>query len=248
MRNYARELLRGDSTRLGTALMAAKQMYYDRAAFFDAYDAKVLMQATLYGLPMYRITSGGTLEDEDPFPSADVTATDPSALGDVHVGQLGYGLTGSFAEDDKTGQGTFLALDGWVEFPSGEPIQPRFFADVSAPEVGSLHGVALVGGVYRDVPDFDPVIALAYNEYVTEAGEPSFSAPGWHPGVPFAVRTSQSVSKTAEMVVSVLGQYNSASQTERLYDQMTFDCYFTDNPDTQAPTRKPRSSRASTAC
>jgi hypothetical protein len=221
--------------RLGKALVAAKLRYYDRTSVFDAYDAKVLMQATLYGLPMVQITSGGTLEPEDPFPSASVTATEPSALGEVNVGQLGYGLAGAFGENE-TEQGTFVALDGWIEFPAGEPIQPRFFADLSDPVAGSLHGAVLVGGVYSDVQSFDPVIALPYNEYVVETAEPSFSTPGWHPGVPFGVRTSHSVSTTAETVVTLLGQYNSASGTERLYDQMTFDTYFSDNPDTVPPT------------
>jgi hypothetical protein len=235
IRNYARELLRGDSNRLGKALVAAKLRYYERTTVFDAYDAKVLMQATLYGLPMVQITSGGTLEPDDPFPSASVTTTEPSAFGDVNVGQLGYGLAGAFGENE-TEQGTFVALDGWIEFPAGEPIQPQFFADLSDPEAGSLHGAVLVGGVYSDVQSFDPVIALPFNEYVAETTEPSFSAPGWHPGVPFGVRTSHSISTTAETVVTLLGQYNSTSETERLYDQMTFDTYFSDNPDTIPPT------------
>jgi hypothetical protein len=183
---------------------------------------------------MVQITSGGTLDPEDPFPSANLTATDPSSLGDVSEGRLSYGLAGTFGITE-TEQGTVMDLDDWVLFPAGEPIQPQFFADVSTPEVGSLHGIVLVGGVYSDVQGFDPVIALAYNEYVTQTGEPSFSAPGWFPPTPFGVRSSQSLSTTAEMVVSLLGQYNAPSQTERLYEQMTFDSYFSENPDTELP-------------
>jgi hypothetical protein len=234
MRNYVRELLRGDSNRLGKALAAAKVNYYNRTAFFDAYDAKVLMQATLYGLPMVGITSGGTLEPGDPFPSANLAETDPLSLGDVAEGQLSYGLAGTFGITE-TDHGTAMDLDDWALFPAGEPIQPHFFADVSSPEVGSLHGVVLVSGVYSEVQNFDPVIALAYNEYVTETGEPSFSAAGWYPGVPFGVRSSQSISTTSEMVVSALGQYNSTAQAEWLYEQMTFDSYFSESPDTVLP-------------
>jgi hypothetical protein len=192
------------------------------------------MQATLYGLPMVGITSGGTLEPGDPFPSANLAETDPLSLGDVAEGQLSYGLAGTFGITE-TDHGTVMDLDDWALFPAGEPIQPHFFADVSSPDVGSLHGVVLVSGVYSEVQNFDPVIALAYNEYVTETGEPSFSAAGWYPGVPFGVRSSQSISTTSEMVVSALGQYNSTAQAEWLYEQMTFDSYFSESPDTVLP-------------
>ena len=48
---------------LGVALAKAKAQYYGAAASFDAYDAKCVMQTTLYGMPQYRLnctTHGGT--------------------------------------------------------------------------------------------------------------------------------------------------------------------------------------------
>jgi hypothetical protein len=191
------------------------------------------MQSTLYGLPMYKITSGGTLGPEDPFPSTSITSTAPSAFGDddVKVGQLDYVLAGAFGES-STEDGTFMAIDGWTHFSAGEPIQPRFFADVSAPAAGSLHGAVFLGGVYSETLAFDPVIALPYNEYVTSTDEPAFSASGWYPAVPFQVRTSVSVSTTAETLVTLLGQYNSDTGTEWLYEQMSLGTYFSSSPDT----------------
>jgi len=233
MRDYAYQLLLDTSAEIGPALTAAKQSYYDQDQFFGAYDAKILMQATLYGLPMYRITSGGKFDPGDPFPSTNITSTTPSALGDVNVGQLDYGLAGAFGEN-STEDGTFLALDGWAHFSAGEPLQPLFFADVSAPAAGSLRGVVFLGGAYSDVLAFDPVIALPFNEYVTSTEEPAFSASGWYPAVPFQVRTSDSISTTAETLATVLGQYNSDTGTEWLYDQMSFGTYFSSSPDTEA--------------
>jgi len=232
MKNYARELLRGTSTQIGPALTAAKQLYYENARSIGPYDVKILMQSTLYGLPMYKITSGGTLEPEDPFPSANITSTAPSAFGSVNVGQLDYGLAGAFGES-STEDGTFMAMDGWTHFSAGEPIQPRFFADASAPEAGSLHGAVFLGGIYSDTQAFDPVIALPYNEYVTSTKEPEFSTSGWYPAVPFQVRTSASVSTTAETMVTLLGQYNSGAGTERLYDNMSFGTYYSSSSDTE---------------
>jgi len=109
---------------------------------------------------------------------------------------------------------------------------PRFFADVSAPEAGSLRGAVFLGGFYSDVLAFDPVIALPFNEYITSTDEPSFSASGWYPAVLFQVRPSDSISTTAETLVTLLGQYNSDAGTERLYDQMSLGTYFSSSPDT----------------
>jgi hypothetical protein len=234
MRNYARELLREDAAQIGPALMAAKQRYYDQAASFDAYDAKILMESILYGLPMYTVTSGGTLGPGDPFPSASITSEPPSAFGEVNVGRVSYGLSGAFGEN-TSGDGTFLALDDWSHFAAGEPIQPRLFADVAAPEAGALHGALFLGGVYSDTPAFDPVVALAYNEYVTHTDEPAFDVPGWYPGVPFQVRAGGSISGAGETLVTLLGQYNSDAGMERLYEQVSFDAYYSGDPDTDPP-------------
>ena len=235
MRNFTRELVRGTSTTIGRSLMAAKQRYYERALLFGPYDAKILMEATLYGLPMYTITSGGTLGDDDPFPSTAVTSTVPTAFGQVNMGRLEYGLVGSFgAFDENSGDdGTFLALDDSIHFSAGEPVQPRFFADISAPQAGSLHGAVFLGGVYTDVVAFDPVVALPFNEYVTSTAEPTFSATGWYPAVPFQTSASDTISTTTGTLMALLGQFNSDSGTERLYARMSFDTYYSGSPDTE---------------
>ncbi len=96
MRTYSRELLREGSIGIGPALVAAKQKYYAQARTFTAYDAKILMQVTLYGLPMVQLITGGTLSDADPFPSADTSFTPPTAFGPLAQGSTGYQLPGSF--------------------------------------------------------------------------------------------------------------------------------------------------------
>jgi len=237
MKNFARELLRGTSNRVGKALTAAKQTYYQRAMVFTPYDQKALMQVTLYGLPMYELTTGEALGPEDPFPSVALTSTTPSAFGNVDVGQLSFGLVGSFGafDESSTPDGQFLALNDNVHFGAGEPIQPRFFASLAAPPRESLRGVLFLGGVYSDVVNFDPVVALPLNEYITSTAEPAFSTAGWHPAVPFQVRASDTVSTTRESVVTLLGQYNSATNTERLYDRMNFATYFSASQDAVPP-------------
>lgn len=238
MRNFTRRLVENTATEIGKALTAAKQNYYQWDTQIDPYEFKVLMETTLYGLPMYRITSGAVLEPDDPFPSAQINTTAPSAFGPVSVGSLDFGLPGALGAfgETTTVQGSILALDESSSFEVGQPIQPRFYAPLSAANAGSLHGIILRSGVYSDVTGFDPVIAQPLNEYVIPAAEPAFDAPGWHPALPFLVRSNSSISTTAQVLVASLGQFDSASGTERLYDQLAFDAFYSNSPDTIPPT------------
>jgi len=239
MKNFAYNMLAGTSARLGKALAAAKKRYYQTESLnFGPYDEKVMMQAVFYGLPMYEITSSGSLAAEDPFPSVAITPTLPAAFGPVAVGGINLGLVGSFGafDENSTGDGAFLAINNNISFDAGAPIQPRFYATLSAPQAGQLHGALFLGGVYTDRVGFDPVIARPHNEYVTSTTEPAFSAAGWYPSVPFQVRPSGDLSSTVGSLISALGQFNDAAQTERVYDHMAFATYFSFSADTQPPT------------
>lgn len=239
MRRFARKLADGTSAVVGKALMAAKQDYRANPRLRgDMYDAKVLMVSTLYGLPMARVTSGGVLDPGDPFPSVAITSTPPTAFGPISVGRLNYGLDGSFGAFGETSSddGTVLDLDDQTAFSAGSPVQPVFYRNLAAPQAGNLRGALFLGGVYTDVLGFDPVIAMPTNEYVSTEDEASFSADGWYPPVLFQVTPRDNVSTTAETLVTLLGQYDSASGTERLYDQMSFDTYYSSSPDAEPGT------------
>lgn len=239
MRNYTLMLLRGQSAELGPALSQAKQRYFSQTLSMDGYDEKIILEATLYGLPMAVITTGATFDEEDPFPSLALTTTaPPGAFGELTTGQLKAALPGSFGAFDaitNTGRGGFYALNGSVHTRSGEPLQPRFYADVSAPQAGVLRGVVFLGGVYTDRVGFDPVIARPVNEYVTSTIEPVFKSAGWYPPVPFDFTTHGVLTSSTAIVQTVLGQFNSQSGTERLYDQVALGTYFSGDADTQPP-------------
>jgi hypothetical protein len=186
---------------------------------------------------MYELTSSGSLAAEDPFPSVAMTPTLPSAFGPVAVGGINLGLIGSFGafDENDTGDGTFLAINDNISFDAGAPVQPRFYATLSAPQAGQLHGALFLGGVYTDRTGFDPVIARPHNEYVTATAEPAFSADGWYPGVPFQARAGRALSTTVGSLISALGQFNAEAHTERVYDHLSFATYFSASPDTQPP-------------
>jgi hypothetical protein len=236
---FARELVRDARAEIGPALRNAKQKYLTTEQIFDAFDAKVLMQVTLYGLPMVEVTSGGTLNDDRPFPSAETTFSPPSAFGELNQGAVGYnlpGAVGAFGESSSE-MGRVLDLDGNVAFSGGAPIQPLFYAEVGAPAAGELRGVLFLGGAYADQPNFDPVIGQPENEYLETGQEPAFAASGWFPDLPFTIRTSEALSKTGDTVVMSLGQFSpdeGGVAVGRVYTQMSFGTYYSQSPDRNA--------------
>ncbi len=233
MRNYSRELLRDAQATIGGALVAAKNRYRQQSFSFRAYDAKVLMQSTLYGLPMAVVTSGGALSDDDPFPSAQQSFQPPSSFAEVNTGAFSYGLPGSFGAfgESSGSDGRSYDLDDNATFSAGAPVQPRYYADVTAPAAGQLRGVLFLGGVYSDVIGFDPQIARPHNEYVNETAEPAFGASGWFPAVPVSLQNSASISNSADTLVLSLGQFDPNSNTQRLFDQMALNTLYSFSAD-----------------
>ncbi|RME85506.1 MAG: hypothetical protein D6775_02620, partial [Caldilineae bacterium] len=222
-------------TEVGRALKAAKHRYRNSTFAFGPYDAKILMQATLYGLPMVEVQSGSTLSGDDGFPSADSSFSPPAFGGELNEGRLSFNLAGTFGDNEETGQGHFPDLDGHVIFSAGAPIQPQFYADVSAPQAGTLRGTLFLGGVYTDVAGYDPVIARPHNEYITDLSEPGFSATGWWPPTAMALQNSDTVSDTADTVILSLGQYHAQEGTMRLYSQMSLSGLYSNSDDTTPP-------------
>ncbi len=235
MHNFTQSLLKGGSARLGAALTTAKQRYYAEAATFDDYDEKILIESTLYGLPMYEIQTGAALE-EDPFPSVVLTSGLSVAGDGLTTEHLNLSLAQSFGSLNETeiADGTFFDLDGHVHLAAGEPIQPKFFAEVSLSDAGQPHGVILTSGRYRDGAAFDPVVLQPINEYYSPTVEPPFDAPGWYPPLPFDFHNADSVAG-AQTLVATMGQYHSGQQVERLYDQMSFEVFYSSSYDWWEP-------------
>ena len=243
MEKYTRNLSRGSSASIGKGLMEAKHSYYDEEEDFDGYDEKILIEATLYGLPMLELTTRGTLGPEDPFPSVVVTPTSPATFGPYVQGRLELSLPealGAF-DETSTGEGRYFALDGHAHANAGQPMQPQFFTDIPRQEGGTARGAILTGGSYQVEESFDPVIVQPMNEYY-EPEEPTFSGTGWAPAVPFAVRRGGG-SAASETLVASMGQYDGSEGAERLYESLSFDLTYSDSADEVAPTISSASAR-----
>jgi len=218
MLDFSERLVYGQSATVGQALTAAKHEYYLNKSGFDYYDEKILIESTLYGLPMVRFTTP-TAKVERAGPAVTTAKGPITALGNgLTVNSLSYWFPALTAE--STPDGLYYALGDLVHTGHGEPIQPQYVADLSFPQT-KAHGVVFKGGVYTDVTSFNPVVDQAVTETLPLA-EPAFSAPGWYPTLlPQLNRLER-----GDRLVMLLGQYHPGSQTERLYDRLSFDVYY----------------------
>ncbi len=224
MLDFTERLVYGQSATVGQALAAAKQEYYLNEREFDYYDEKIMIESTLYGLPMYRYT---TPTATAPRLGAQGQGQGVSAIKQEQVTALGNGLTVNSLSyqfpaltAESTDDGQYYAFGDRVHTGDGEPVQPKYIADLSFPGTRA-HGVVFRGGVYTDVTSFNPVVDQAITKTLTLV-EPSFGAPGWYPTLPQRLNRLE----RGDKLVTLLGQFNPQSQMERVYDQLSFDVYY----------------------
>jgi hypothetical protein len=232
MLDYAKHLLAGQSTTVGQALRDAKQRYYLEDLVFDAHDEKIMIEATLYGLPMTRVTSPGTTQMSAAAPALSYRATETSA-GELMIEHRAYEFPALTAE--ATSQGTYYSLSGQVERGDGRPTQPR--AEDPLPVASWMltrpHGVVLRGALGEALHGIDPVVEEAVWEIGAEDGEElAFDALGWFPGTLARLNRVEG----EQTLVFGLGQFHGISQTQRIYGAMDVDVIYSESDDWTPPT------------
>ena len=232
---FTTAIVAGANATPGEALAFAKARY-QRDTFYPTStlgdqeaDAKASLQLTLYGLPMYSYVtpSSGTVATARDDGVA-VTQTQATLAGGLTVNSYSYQFPP--LEETVIASGRYYALQGNTIAGQAQPIQPRYTADMTFPNTRA-HGVVFRGGKYSTLANFDPVVAAMVNEYVMVA-EPSISGASWRPALPARLNK---LNATATMVAA-LGQYQPATQTERIYEQLALDLYYhPDSTDWEAP-------------
>ncbi|KRC53533.1 MULTISPECIES: IPT/TIG domain-containing protein [unclassified Nocardioides] len=134
----------------GQALMYAKQAYLGELGLYSNYDEKVLMQATFYGLPMYRFADPVADTADPPAPT---THSDPAT-----------GLVAASFDFDPTfqrhtvGDRTYSTVAGEEpQVVADRPLLPRTSVPVTV--AGQRAHDALVTELTTDVDDVDPAVA-----------------------------------------------------------------------------------------
>jgi PKD repeat protein len=169
----ADELVQGDVA-AGLALVSAKQTYLNSLSAMTVYDEKSSIQATLYGLPMYRVQvpSEGVTSSAAAVQSLAGESTTPETL-ELTIEDGGVPTTSYYALDEvATDDGSYFTADGDAQATAGRAVQPRVVIPIPSDPAGPVHGVLLEAGTFTDLAARDPLISLPTDEWVLEAAEP----------------------------------------------------------------------------
>jgi len=224
---YFAQALTYPGTTVGQALMQAKQRYRGWARTMDSYDAKVLGEMALYGLPMMQFQT----------PLATPSFIKPS----VSVGplvQLTAGLSRqtyifrpSLTITSTDGTHWFAysldPVDG-VQVTAGTPLQPKEVLGLSE----HVHGVVWVEGTYSDVVPFTPLMAHPVTQDAKDIHS-GYMSTGWSP--PRLQTLNRGMVAGSSPLVVMEGQYLAAEERERLYSELIFDAYLSLSEDWEPP-------------
>ncbi len=160
----------GSGATVGRALQLAKHRYAGADLLFGAYDDKVLMISTFYGLPFYRVGGDGAAPQPvvpPPLTVDGVTGLDVATI--VTDLPVGTGLV-----EVDTDRGSYFAAQNEAgelatQVTPFRPVQPKVEIDVTQGGGLVAHGALITNLTSTDVPDFGPLIArptvdLADNE------------------------------------------------------------------------------------
>ena len=227
----AKNLVQGDIS-MGKALISAKQLYLSSTSPLTVYDEKSSIQATLYGLPMYR-----------------VMVSNPSAGGPVPSGSNTLSITDSGAtttipytlQPMISTNGTYYTANGDAQATAGRPVEPRIVKLLNNTG-GNVHGVLLTAGTFTDTAGFDPVINRPTNEWELNPAEPLTALPSFWPAQAGALNNLALANGMLQSLIVTPGQFKATTVSgipvrgiQRLYSNLSLELMRSTSNDWQPP-------------
>ncbi|MGD9092288.1 MAG: hypothetical protein PVF74_05545, partial [Anaerolineales bacterium] len=205
---------------VGQALVNAKQRYTGNATFggFSVFDEKAMIEATLYGLPMYTVTVPSPQDIGGSDVIVNKIAENPGTP-EQPLGRITYSII-TTPEQKDTEYGTYFHIGDEVQAWPGRPIQPRAAFALDEMMVQSPRGQILLNATYRDIPSFDPVVVIPVTQ--DSLHEPSFNAPGWYPSKLWSINRFGDQNRST----LVFGQFDPDLDIERLYDNLVLETFY----------------------
>jgi hypothetical protein len=232
---FAKELTTQSS--IGKAFQSAKQRYLGSTpnGSFGTYDEKAMIEATLYGLPMYRISRPSARAQAPVAAIQPLVPAQATALSAVTVALTPafYTMTveaGSFytvtvdGQIQTAGPSYEVQVDGQIQASPGRPVQPSAAVDLPVVSGMAPHGTLFSSGHIARVANFDPVIARPVTD--TALPEPAYAPSGWYPLKPFAVNLLGDTPRLVVVPTQYQGDENSG--VEQLYQNMDLVIYYAD--------------------
>jgi uncharacterized repeat protein (TIGR01451 family) len=221
------------SMAVGQALTFAKQEYFASLGVYGVYDEKALVEATFYGLPMYRVGSGAPPSPPAPLPLSEDPITGLQ-VASIH--------TEPAFEAVMTPRGKFYQVDGKEQVTHYRPIEPRIEFDVTQPDATPpytrAHGAIIIDLVSTDETPFNavfsrPVVGLSANE-----PEPAFRDVAF-PSTIQNISTFLAPTGLRQRLVLIPGRYFSLEDgagVQRLFTSIDTQVYYSDSLDWIPPT------------
>jgi len=172
-----------------------------------------MIEATLYGLPMYRLSI-----------SAGPTASAPAPLGASSLATETVSLSPSFQWETEPEDGDYYSVNGEVQASPGRPVQPLTGQALPTKSGQTPHGAVLVGATCATEESFDPLVSVPVTD--TTRSEPTFEAESWFPANPWAVNRFGDEARLT--VVPAQFQGDQDGGTLRRFTQLEFQVYYTD--------------------
>lgn len=250
------QLTQGDSATIGDSLLTAKRAYYAQEGNFDGIDEKVMLQVTLYGLPMHRVRQG--TQQSEVSRNTQWLLSSGRGTNRICRGCGSRSLTSTSVRSDtvqlvrssvryEPPQGTlqehidvdghqYYTLHNEMQIDDQRPVQPKRLANLEASSAGLVHGVLFKGGLYSEIPDFKPAVIRASIITGTVPTEEPLADSRWYPSIVHDFRTADvdRGARIQEMSVQ-FGQYIPSRQLERLFSHVSLDTYYSNSDDWDPP-------------
>jgi uncharacterized repeat protein (TIGR01451 family) len=251
MRELTERLLRSDTQPLGVTFIQTKHWYFtSRAQWFDDLDAKVLLPATLYGLPMWQVGIQPPFQilPEEPAPvtgTVDVSVT--VSLGTPHSRPIT--TTAQLVPIQATRGSKDYVYYVYRDQDRDESLAQIWHSIQPAHQItlpvdkGRPRGVVLHRATYQDpvltgmnlqvVPDIGVVGAQG----VLTAAELLLTAQEWDRALPYSLGVFRGLPRAPDSqdmasVNLILGAF---SQAERLFTSLQLEVLYSDSEDWTAP-------------
>jgi hypothetical protein len=234
---FAEELTTQSNMPVGEAFQRAKQRYLGStpSGSFGTYDEKAMIEATLYGLPMYRISRPRARGQSPVAAILPLVPAQATALSTVtvaltptfHLMTVGAGSFYTMTVDGQMqadGASDVVQVNGQIQASPGRPVQPSAAVDLLVVSGMAPHGTLFRSGHIARVANFDPVIARPVTD--TTLPEPDYAPSGWYPLKPFAVNLLGDTPRLVVVPTQYQGDENSG--VEQLYQNMDLVIYYAD--------------------
>ncbi|MFP4344643.1 MAG: hypothetical protein ACLFU8_08115, partial [Anaerolineales bacterium] len=187
---FTRALGKSSPTTIGEALREAKLHYLTSLppGGLSVYDTKSIMEATLYGLPMYAVSVPNTVTLEESGNPVQAQMINAELIIENLYGQTW--LLEPELQEHSSPSGSYYSVSGEASHaPVGRPLLPTAaypLDDPSVPPPMRPHGALLLTATLSSHPNFDPIVARPVTD--TALAEPPLNpALGWTPGRLFMV-------------------------------------------------------------